>query len=118
MKQKSDSNIFQSFPPAFFNALTGMNRELIETALTALYERTSYGTSYTLTFEDACLIIEDILAEHEYEMDEGEESLNNDHDRALFVLRRLRSCGWINDEIGENYQRFVHFEDYAVELLH
>lgn len=110
-------NVFSAFPPMFFNALTGMNRELIELSLSALYVRTSYGTSYSLTYDDACILIEDILESHSFEVDSGDEKLNNNHDKALFVLRRLRTCGWITEDIGENYQRYIHFQDYAVEVL-
>ena len=110
-------NVFSAFPPMFFNALTGMNRELIELSLSALYVRTSYGTSYSLTYDDACILIEDILESHSFEIDSGDEKLSNNHDKALFVLRRLKTCGWITEDIGENYQRYIHFQDYAVEVL-
>lgn len=117
MSETIRKNIFSAFPAAFFNVLTGVNRELIQRALSALYERTSYGTSYTLTYDEACLLIEDILDSESFEVDSGDEKLNSNHERALFVLRRLRACEWISEEIGENYQRFLHFQDYAVEIL-
>ena len=118
MKPEQNKNIFHSFPPSFFNALTGMNRELVQLSLSALYEATRNGTSYTMTYDAACEVIEDILSRHAFDVESENEKLNSDHDKALFILRRLRSCGWITDEIGENYERFLHFEDYAVELLH
>jgi len=118
MKSEQNKNIFHSFPPSFFNALTGMNRELIQLSLSALYEATRNGTSYTMTYDAACEVIEDILSYYAFDVESEEEKLNSDHDKALFILRRLRSCGWITEEIGENYERFLHFEDYAVELLH
>ena len=117
MEHQNQTNVFSAFPPMFFNVLTGMNRELIEMALSALYARTSYGTSYSLTYEDACVLIEDILESNSFEVDSGDEKLNDNHDRALFVLRRLKACGWTSEEIGENYQKFIHFNDYAVEIL-
>ena len=118
MSENRNVNIFTAFPDNFFNVLTGTNRELMENSLSCLYAKTSFGLSYTLTYEDAYIAIEEMLARKEYDLDAGEEKISNDHDKAVFVLRRLRSCGWINDEIGENYQRFLHFEDYAVEFLH
>ncbi|MBQ7993231.1 MAG: hypothetical protein IJ252_09380 [Solobacterium sp.] len=117
MSETKQKNIFSSFPASFFNVLTGMNRELIQRSLSVLYERTSYGTSYTLTFDEACLLIEDILDNESFEVDSGEEKLTSNHERALFILRRLRSCEWITEEIGENYQRYLHFQDYAIEIL-
>ena len=118
MESMNHNNIFHPFPPSFFNALTGMNRELIQLSLTALYAKTSFGTSYTMTYDAACEVIEEILSDHNFEVESDEEKLNNDHDKALFILRRLRNCGWITDEIGENYERYLHVQDYAVELLH
>ncbi len=117
MAEEKRKNIFGSFPVYFFNVLTGVNREMMGAALSALYEKTSYGTSFSLTYEDACVVIEDILENASYVADFEEEKLNDDHDKALFVLRRLKDCGWIEDDIGENYQRFIRFEDYAIEVM-
>lgn len=117
MSESMKKNIFSSFPASFFNVLTGVNRELIQRSLSILYERTSYGTSYTLTYDEACILIEDILDSESFEVDSGEEKLSSNHERALFILRRLKQCEWITEEIGENYQRFLHFQDYAIEIL-
>ena len=111
--------MFRVFPDSFFSVLSGGNREIFELALSALYQKTSFGTSYSMTFEDACAVVEEAISEGSFTMEEGEEgeSFSSDHDKALYVLRKLRTRGWINEEIGENYQRLIQFEDYATELL-
>ena len=119
-KTEKSSDLFRVFPGSFFSPLTGVNRTLMELALSVLYARSGYGTSYTLTFEDACAAVEDALEGRSYEAesDEDESELPQTvHDTAVFILRRLRACGWLSEEIGENYQRFLHFEDYAAEFL-
>ena len=119
--ETSSDHMFRVFPESFFSVLSGGNRELFELALTALYKKTSYGTSYSMTFEDACAVVEEAISDRSFSIEEDEEetgeSLSSDHDKALYVLRKLRLRGWINEEIGENYQRLIQFEDYATELL-
>ncbi|MBR2770201.1 MAG: hypothetical protein IKD68_14820 [Solobacterium sp.] len=119
--ETSSDHMFRVFPESFFSVLSGGNRELFELALTALYKKTSYGTSYSMTFEDACAVVEEAISDRSFSIEEDEEeteeSFSSDHDKALYVLRKLRLRGWINEEIGENYQRLIQFEDYATELL-
>ena len=117
MTEKKKQNIFSSFPPSFFSVLAGKNRELYQRSISALYEKTSYGTSYTLTYDDACLAVEDILDSDVYENENDDEKPVSSHERAIRFLRKLKEDEWITEEIGENYQRFLHFRDYAVEFM-
>jgi len=115
--QKDVSNYFSRVPENLFNALTGVNRQLMGASLTLLYENVRFGTSYTLTAEDAQDAIEEMIEQYHFRAESEEEDLSDAHQTAMFVLRRLRACGWIEEEIGEDYQRLIHFEDYAAELM-
>ena len=33
------------------------------------------------------------------------------------VLKRLKDCGWIHEEVGENYEVFITFEDYSIQIM-
>ena len=117
MSKDQDLNLFAAFPGNFYHVFFGVNRELMQQALSKLYTATKYGTSYTLTFEEACDLVEEVVLSADFSVDAGEEVLDGSRGTAQFVLRRLKSCGWLLEEVGENYQRFLHFQDYAVDFL-
>ena len=38
-------------------------------------------------------------------------------ERAFYVYRRLKECGWLSEEVGENYHVYASFEDYAISII-
>ncbi len=117
MEVLDHQNLFTAFPETFFHVFYGVNRELMQRSLSTLYAATKYGTSYTLTFEEACDRVEDVVLAGSFAVDAEGEPLEGTRGVAQFVLRRLKDCGWLLEEVGENYQRYLHFQDYAVGFL-
>ena len=108
-------NLFDLLPDQLFHVFYGINRRVMADALFLLFEKTSFGLSYSLTKEEAVQLLSELFVDAKIDFEE--ESIHDQKEAALFCLRRLKECGWIDEETGEDYQVFVHFEDYAIEIL-
>lgn len=109
-------NIFDILPSNFFNLFNGDNKRIISDCLFLTYNSFKNDLSFSSTKEQIIFILQDYFESHITTI-EAEEVLNTPRDKALYILRRLKDCGWINEEIGENYESFIAFEDYAIRVM-
>mgnify|MGYP001348433959 FL=1 len=85
--------------PDFFNALTGSNCKIIEQSLICLYEAL-YGNDFIvdelLDRKKARDIVYSVIQEIPWQRDDEDNAFENDKDKASYVIRRLKDCGWID----------------------
>jgi len=109
----------------FFNALTGVNKKLIERSIVALYE-VNYGNSFTFSDEidrnEAKQIILKAINGFNWQIDDETESIKKDDDKASYILRKLQSCGWVafvtNRSKSTRYFSFTKYGKKFSQLLH
>lgn len=108
-------NLFDLLPDQLFHVFYGSNRRVMADALSILFEKTSYGLSYSLTKDEAVFLLSEYFSSAKIDSEEG--TIDDQREAALFCLKRLKDCGWLDEETGEDYQVFVHFQDYAIEIM-
>lgn len=109
-------NIFDILPNNFFNVFIGENKRIISDCLYLVYSSFKSDLSFTCSREQVLLIFQDYFENHVTDL-QSDEQLTNSRDKALYILKRLRECGWVNEETGENYEIFIIFEDYSIKVL-
>lgn len=108
-------NIFDMLPESFFNLFNTTNKRVISDCLYLAYQSFHNDLSFSILKEDLLYIFQDYFDTHLTHIEE--EELLTSRDKALYILRRLKECGWINEEHGENYQVYINFEDYTMKIL-
>lgn len=112
-------HLFDIIPAKFFSLLSSPSRQTYADILFFIYSKSSESNSYTFLKEDFINLINDYLEQNinaEIENDEDIE-LKDSNDKANFIFRKLKQCGWIDTEYGKNQQLYVNFEDYAISFL-
>lgn len=112
-----NNNFFSVLPDNFFNIFNGSYRVPAAECLTLLYQKTSGGLSFSMDKETAVFLFEEYFESTHQDIEDENSNHLNVHDSALYLLRRLRDCGWIEEELGENYQYFIHLQDFSVEII-
>lgn len=41
----------------------------------------------------------------------------NRQENVLLCLSKIKECGWLSEEVGENYYVYASFEDYAISII-
>lgn len=108
------NNIFETLPLNFFN-IFNTNKRVMSDCIYVLYTYMKNNISFTSLKENIIFELMKYFNNHVVEFDEVDS--RSAKDRALYVYRRLKDCGWISEEIGENYQTYASFEDYATILI-
>ncbi len=109
-------NIFDILPGQFFNIFMSSNKRVISDCLYLVYHSFKSDLSFSCTKEQVLTLFQDYFETHITDL-ESNEILENSRDKALYVLKRLKECGWVNEELGENYEVFISFEDYSIRVL-
>lgn len=110
--------LFDILPTNFFSPLASIDKELYSNILFLIYSKAGEKNSYTFLKEELIDIIDNYFKEHNnQEIEEIEEIYKNSRDKATYIFRRLKNCGWLDTEYGENQQLFVNLEDYAIVFL-
>lgn len=85
--------------PDFFNVLTGINNKIIEESIIQLYS-SLYGNDFivdeVIDRKKARDIVYSVLQENPWQNDNNESNIDNEKDKASYILRRLKDCGWID----------------------
>lgn len=85
--------------PDFFNALTGANSKIVEKSLISLYEAL-YGNDFitdeTLDRKKARDIVYSVIQEIPWQKDDAQSFIEDDKEKANYIIRRLKDCGWID----------------------
>ena len=113
----SAENFFDILPENFFNIFIGNTKRSAAECLTLLYKKTSHGLSFSIGKEDAIILIEDYFLSTHQDLHDDQNKILDAHESALYLIKRLKECGWCEEERGEDYQTFIHLEDYAVEII-
>lgn len=85
--------------PDFFNVLTGANAHIVEASIIRLYS-SLYGNDFivdeVIGRKKARDIIYSVLQENPWQNDNIDSNFDNEKDKASYILRRLKDCGWID----------------------
>jgi len=108
-------NIFETLPSNFFSIFNNINRAVYSDCLFVLYDYMKDDASFASLKENIIFELEKYFNTHIIEFDD--EQNHTPKDRAYSVYRRLKDCGWINEEVGDNYQIYATFEDYATTMI-
>ena len=110
-------NVFSILPENFFSALTGKYSQLIAECISILYHKTKSSYTYTIERKFAIDILEDHISNDAYQVEDEDAQTLKPGDAALFVLKKLKDCGWLEEELGKDYQTFYSISDYAIEII-
>lgn len=109
-------NIFDILPNNFFNVFNGDNKRAIADCLGLIFHSFKSDLSFSSTKDQVLLMFQDYFENHITQL-QSDELLKTPRDQAIYVLRRLKECGWINEETGENYDVYITFEDYSIKIM-
>lgn len=109
-------NIFDVLPDSFFYVFYGGNKRIMSDCLYLVFQSFHNDLSFSTTKEEIISKFQDYFENHITTI-ETDDVLNTSREKALYILKRLKECGWVNEETGENYEVFITFEDYAVKVL-
>ena len=111
-------NFFNFVPFNFFSPLSSIDKEIYSNILFLIYQKSQFRNSYTFTKEELLDLIEEFFLENNnQDLQETDEKQTNPRDKATYIFRKLKSCGWIDTEYGENGQILINLEDYAIALI-
>ena len=109
---------FNFVPYNFFSPLSSIDKEIYSNILFLIYQKSQFRNSYTFTKEELLDLIEEFFLENNnQDLQETNEKQTNPRDKATYIFRKLKSCGWIDTEYGENGQILINLEDYAIALI-
>lgn len=110
------NNIYDTLPLNFFNLFNNAsNKQVMSDCLFVLYNYIKNDASFAAPKENIIFELSQYFATHIVNF--GDIECVQPKDRALYVYKRLRECGWINESIEENYQIYASFEDYAMIII-
>ena len=111
-------NIFEIVPDKFFTPLASPNKIIYMRIISLVYELVQNGLSYGIEREILVDEIEDYLNSTNYNiMNDEEEQINNNREKASFLIRKLIDCGWIYPEATNDYKQIINIQDYAIVIL-
>ena len=108
-------NIFDTLPAKFFNIFNTSDRIVISECIDVLYEYIKDDASFASLKENLIYELTKYFTNHLIELEDVQ--IQSPRERAFYVYRRLKECGWISEEVGENYQVYTSFEDYAISII-
>lgn len=108
-------NIFDTLPAKFFNIFNTSDRVVISECISVLYEYIKDDAAFASLKENLIYELTKYFTNHLIELEDVQ--IQSTRERAFYVYRRLKECGWISEEVGENYQVYTSFEDYAISII-
>ena len=94
-------NIFDTLPRNFFNIFNTADRVVISECICVLYEYIKDDASFASLKENLIYELTKYFSSHLIELEELQSQ--SPRERAFYVYRRLKECGWLSEEVGENY---------------
>ena len=111
-------DIFDIVPENYFSILSSPNKFMYIKIISLIYSLVQNGLSYGIDKEILIDEIEDYLNAINYEVvDEEEDEIKNNRDRANSLIRRLIETGWIYPENTSDYKVIINFHDYSITIL-
>ena len=108
------NNLFDILPENFFNIFY-KNKIIMSDCLFILYDYMKEDTAFASLIENVIFELTKYFNNHIVEIDDIESHAAKD--KAYYVYRRFKECKWITEEVGNNYQVYTSFEDYAIVIL-
>ncbi|MDF9825516.1 hypothetical protein M2475_001963 [Breznakia sp. PF5-3] len=108
-------NIFETLPINFFNIFNNSNKGMISECLFVLYDYMKEDSAFASLKENVIFELTKYFNSHIIETDEI--ASGTPKERADNIYKRLKDCGWISEEQGDNYQIYASFEDYATSIM-
>lgn len=108
------NNLFDILPENFFNIFY-KNKRIMSDCLFILYDYMKEDTAFASLKENVIFELTKYFNNHIVEIDDIESHAAKD--KAYYVYRRFKECKWITEEVGNNYQIYTSFEDYAIVIL-
>lgn len=113
-------NLFNIIHKDFFKPLVGVNKEIYIDAIMIIYDsyknELSFGIEKDILIEKLCDYFDEKASEQLIFEDE-DEITKDSRSTAHLILRRLKACGWINEETSYDYKVFINLEEYAVSII-
>ena len=109
------NNLFETLPLNFFSILNGQNKELMSDCIFILYNFMKDDTSFATLKDNVIFELIKYFNTHIVDMNDIESQSSKE--KAYYVYRRLKECGWISEDQNENYRMYVSFEDYAIAII-
>ncbi len=111
-------DIFDIVPENYFSILSSPNKFMYIKIISLIYSLVQNGLSYGIDKEILIDEIEDYLNAINYEVvDEEEDEIKNNRDRANSLIRRLIETEWIYPENTSDYKVIINFHDYSITIL-
>lgn len=112
------TQLFDIVSPTFFNILTGPTKYIYADIIYLLFQKSQEENSYTFIKEYFVDIIDEYFKKNDnIELSPETEELITTRDKATYTYRKLKECGWIDEDVGINQEILVNFEDYAIAFL-
>lgn len=108
------NNIYDILPLNFFNVFY-KNKIVMSDCLFILYDYIKEDTEFVSLKENIIFELTKYFNNHIVEMDDIDS--NQAKDKAYYVYRRFKECGWLSEEQRDNYQIYSSFEDYAILII-
>ncbi|NRT28711.1 hypothetical protein B0I68_002316 [Clostridium beijerinckii] len=111
-------NIFEIVPENFFVPLSSQGKTLYIKIISLIYKLVQNGLSYGIDKDILVDEIEEYLVLINYDIEnEEDEQLNNNREKANYLIRKLINYGWIYPEQTNDYKQIINFHDYAIVIL-
>lgn len=108
------NSVFDVLPLNFFNVFH-KNKIVMSECLFVLYDYMKEDTAFASLKENIIFELTKYFNNHVVEIEDMDS--HQAKDKAYYVYRRFKECGWIVEEMGNNYQIYASFEDYAIHIL-
>lgn len=89
-------NIFDTLPRNFFNIFNTADRVVISECICVLYEYIKDDASFASLKENLIYELTKYFSSHLIELEELQSQ--SPRERAFYVYRRLKECGWLSEE--------------------
>jgi len=114
--------LFDIVNPKFFSILSSPNKEFYCECLFKLSEiidsaESDFETKKEDIVRSLCIFFENSNNMKDTIINEDGETYKTLNEKASFVLRKLKDCGWIGEEELGDYKVSLHFYDYSFIML-
>ena len=110
-------NVFSVLPDNFFSALTGKYSQLVAECITLLYQKTKASHTFTLEKNFMVDLLDDHIQNSHTVVEDDEDKQLNSKDAASYIIKKLKDCGWIEEDLGKDYMTYYSISDYAIEII-
>lgn len=103
----------------FFKPLTSMYKDRFLDCILCIYEICKNEFSYSAPRNE---IVEDLSAyfepdESDFVLDGEREVARGSREKANAILRQLKNCGWLEEEIRSNHEVFIQLTEYTIPFI-